>query len=107
MVASWLKNSPAYAYFQHSNEVQGRELQEAVSAELILLCENWFLSPRVWTSFSATKQAAIIDAYDNTRELLSGQYGWHDRTDDTPWFEYLNLGNRRQINLFRYNKTVF
>lgn len=107
MVASWLRNSPAYAYFQHFNEVQGRELQEAVSAELILLCENWFLNPKVWESFSSAKQAAITDAYDNTRELLSGQYSWHDRPDDTPWFEYLNLSNRRQINLFRYNKTVF
>ncbi len=107
MMASWLRDSAAYAYFQHFNEVQGHELQEAVSAELILLCENWFLSPKVWKSFSSAKQAAITDAYDNTRELLSGQYGWHDRPDDTPWFEYLQLSNRKQINLFRYNRAVF
>ena len=106
MVASWLENSAADTYFRHFNEVQGEELQAAVSAELILFCENWFLNPRIWGSFSQAKQAAIIAAYDNMGELQTGQYIWRDRADRTPWFEYLNLGNRHQINLFRYNKAT-
>lgn len=78
-----------------------------MSAELIVFCENWYINPKIWRSFSRTRQAAIIDAYDNVDELVAGRYGWLDRQDETPWFEYLNLGNRRQINLFRYNRAIF
>ena len=107
MVASWLRNSIAENYFQHFNEVQGEELQAAVSAELIIFCENWYLNPKIWRSFSRAKQAAIIDAYNNFAELQTGRYIWSDREDKAPWFKYLNLSNRHQINFFRYNKVIF
>ena len=107
MVASWLRNSAAERYFHHFNNVQGEELQAAVSAELVIFCENWFLNPRIWRSFSRAKQTAIIEAYNNIAELHAGRYTWQDREDGAPWFEYLNLSNRHQINFFRYNKAIF
>ena len=107
MVASWLRNSGAEAYFRHFNGAQGTELQAAVSAELILLCENWFLNPRVWGSFSRAKRSAIIEAFNNLEDLRTGRYVWRDRADESSWHEYLNLGNRHQINLFRYNRAIF
>ena len=107
MVASWLRNSVAENYFRHFNEIQGDELQAAVSAELIIFGENWYLNPRIWRSFRRAKQDAITDAYNNFAELQAGRYVWHDREDGRPWFEYLYLSNRHQINFFRYNKAVF
>ncbi len=106
MVASWLATSAAETYFKHFKEVQGKELQAAVSAELIMFCENWYLNPRVWESFSQTRKSAIAAAYDNMTNLASGEYVWRDRADGMPWFEYLNLSNRHQLNLFRYNRAA-
>ena len=106
MVASWLATSAAETYFKHFKEVQGEELQAAVSAELIIFCENWYLNPRVWESFSQTRKSAIAAAYDNLADLWSGEYVWRDRPDGIPWFEYLNLRNRHQLNLFRHKKAA-
>jgi len=106
MVASWLATSAAETYFKHFKEVQGEELQAAVSAELIIFCENWYLNPRVWESFSQTRKSAIAAAYDNMTDLWSGEYVWRDRPNGMPWFEYLNLRNRQQLNLFRHKKTA-
>ncbi len=103
---SWLEGSAAETYFTHVNEVQGSELEAAISAELILFCENWFLRPKVWEGYGATKRDAIWEAYNNVNEMLSGQYMRWDRNPKKPWYEYLKLGNRHQINLFRYDQSV-
>ncbi len=105
VLASWLDGSQAQFYFQYLRSVQGRELEEAVSAELILFSENWFLSPSVWNAYGAKKQEAILTAFANFPEMLSGQYSWLDRKESTPWYEYLNVPNRHQLNLFRYNQA--
>ena len=107
VLASWLDGSPAATYFKHLEEVQGKELEAAVSAELILFCENWFLSPQVWNGYGQKRRQAILNAYDNILELVSGQYPWMDRSDRTPWHKYVKLPNRHQINVFRYDQSAF
>ena len=102
ILTSWLEGSPAELYFQHLRTTQGRELEAAVSAVLILFSENWFLNPRVWTAYGTKKQEAILTAFNNFSEMLSGQYSWLNKSEGTPWYEYLNLPNRHQLNLFRY-----
>lgn len=106
VLASWLRGSHAANYFMHLKEVNGKELEAAVSAELIYFCENWFLNPRVWDSYNREKQDAIVSAYNNIPELISGQYAWRDKKERAPWYEYMNIPNRHQINLFRYDKSV-
>ena len=105
VLASWLEGSQAQLYFQHLSTTQGRELEEAVSAELILFSENWFLSPRVWDAYGTKKQEAILTAFGNYSEMLEGRYSWLDKEESTPWYEYLKVPNRHQLNLFRYNQA--
>ena len=105
VLASWLEGSQAQLYFQHLSTAQGRELEEAVSAELILFSENWFLSPRAWDAYGTKKQEAILTAFGNYSEMLEGRYSWLDKKESTPWYEYLNVPNRHQLNLFRYNQA--
>ena len=107
VVASWISNSWAAQFFSHLREAHGRELEEAVSAELILFCENWFLHPKVWNSFSNTKRKAILDSYDNIDRLMEGSYQWQDKRPSTKWHAHINVPNRHQLNLFRYNESVF
>ncbi len=105
VLVSWLEGSHAHLYFNHIRTAQGKELEEAVSAELILFSENWFLSPKVWTAYGAKKQEAILTAFANFSEMQSGQYSWLDKKESTPWYDYLNVPNRRQLNLFRYKQA--
>ena len=105
VLISWLEGSQSEKYFEHLRTTQGKELEAAVSAELILFSENWFLSPRVWAAYGAKKQEAILSAFNNLREMQSGQYSWLDKGDKTPWYEYLKIPNRHQLNLFRYNRA--
>lgn len=105
VLISWLEGSQAEFYFQHLRTTQGRELEAAVSAELILFSENWFLNPKVWTGYGARKQEAILTAFDNFSRMLSGQYSWLDKSESTPWYEYLKIPNRHQLNLFRYDQS--
>ena len=79
VVASWLKGSSAEKYFDHFKNASGKELEAAVSAELICFCENWFLSPRAWESYGGTKREAILSAYKNLTELQLGKYRWADK----------------------------
>ena len=102
ILTSWLKGSHAETYFEHIHAAQGRGLEEAVSAELILFSENWFLNPKVWGAYGIKKREAILTAFTNFEELMSGQYNWLDKSDKTPWYEYLKIPNRHQLNLFRY-----
>ena len=104
---SWITGTVGDQCFSHLREVNGRELEEAVSAELIRFCENWFLHPKVWTSFSKTKQDAILRSYDNIDRLIQGPHQWHDKSPNTKWYEHIDLPNWHQINLFRYNESVF
>ena len=107
VVASWLKGSVAENYFAHFNKINGRELQAAISAELIYFGENWFLHPKVWASYGNTKQNAIVTSYNNVAELVTGTYKWWDRDEKIEWHEYIKVNNRHQLNLFRYNESVF
>ena len=74
VVASYLKNSVAETYFSHFGKTNGRELQAAISAELIYFGENWFLHPKVWAAYGKTRREAIADAFNNVEELLMGKY---------------------------------
>ena len=105
VVASWLDGSSAGRWFDHLRGVSGRELQAAVSAELILFCENWFLHPTVWASYSRTKKEAIAAAFDNFMELQLGKYDLHSE-NNVQWYDARGLGNRYQIDLFNYNESV-
>lgn len=106
IVASWLNESSASHYFQHFKEVAGKELEAAVSAQLIGFCENWFLSPRVWGSYHDPKKDAIVSAYTNIERLFAGRYKWVQRGKRT-WYEFMDIPNRHQINLFKYDPSVF
>ena len=102
-----LKNSSAQKFFEHFLTLSGKELEAAISAELIFFDENWFLNPNVWESYGTKKQDAILEAYDNFTELLSGKYNWMDKKDNAQWHEYLGISNRQQLNLFRYDASSF
>ena len=106
VLVSWLQGSQAERYFNHIREVQGRELEAAISAELILFSENWFLRPAIWEGYGQKKQEAIVVAYNNFEQMLSGGYNWLDKPTNTPWYEYLEVPNRHQINLFSYNPSA-
>ena len=106
VLMSWLDGSGAETYFTHFKNVAGRELEAAASAELIQFCERWFLRPRVWEAYNEEKQRAILTAYDNVAELMSGRYRWSDR-GKLPWCEYAGVPNRHQLNLFRYDPSIF
>ena len=107
VLASWVKGSSAENYFRFLNEVDGKELQAAVSAELICFCENWFLHPKVCASYSGTRQKAILSAYDNVPDLLSSSFHWRNTGDQVKWFDHMKIPNRHQINLFRYDRSIF
>ena len=107
VVTSWIKGSLSGQFFAHLNEVNGRELEEAISAELILYCENWFLHPKVWDSLSRTRRNAILGAYDNIDQLMTESIHWQSKKPSTRWHEHINLTNRHQLNLFRYNASAF
>ena len=106
IVASCLTDSTAPSNFSHFREVNGRELEAAVSGELILFGENWFVHPKVWDSYNSNKRAAILSASDNIEELSTGAYGWRKRRPDEPWYKFLKIPNRHQLNLFQYNPSV-
>ena len=103
VVASWLKGSLAQDYVRHLVDTDGRELQAAVSAELIHFCENWFLHPAIWDAYGTKKQQAILKAYDNLMDLQLGKYTWLAR-GTKPWYDYLGIPNRHQLNLFSYGQ---
>ena len=106
VLLSWLEGSNAEAFFTHFNNIAGKELEAAVSAELILFCERWLLSPKVWNGYNEDKRRAILDAFDNGPKLLSGGYRWIDRGKQ-PWHEFAGVPNRHQLNLFRYDPIIF
>ena len=105
VLMSWLEGSNAEAFFAHFKNAAGRELEAAVSSELILFCERWFLKPKVWCAYNEDKQQAILNAFNNLPHLMSGKYRWSDRGKQ-PWYEYADVPNRHQLNLFRYDHTV-
>lgn len=106
IIASCLTDSTAPNKFSHFREVNGRELEAAVSAELILFGENWFVHPKVWDSYSFKKKESILRAFDNSEELATGGHGWRLRKPDEPWYKFLQIPNRHQLNLFQYNPSV-
>ena len=106
VLMSWLEGSMSEDYFAHFRNLSGKELEAAVSAELIVFCERWFLSPKVWEAYNEEKQRAILIAYDNIQELMTGKFRWSDRGKQL-WYEYMGVPNRHQLNLFRYNPNVF
>ena len=106
LAISWVKGNGGDKYFSHFRDLNGRELEEAVSAELIVFCENWFLHPKVWKSFSRTKQNAVLSSYDNTDQLMRGSYQWHGKKQKSTWYDAIGITNRHQINLFKYDESI-
>ena len=104
VLVSWLKGSAAQRYFTHLIELQGRELEAAISAQLILFHENWFISPLAWKGYGKRKQEAVLNAYYNFDKMLTGGYSYLDTDQKIPWYEHLDLPNRHQINLFAYDQ---
>lgn len=107
VVVSWIMDSGAERYFEHFKTTEGKELEAAASAELLFFCENWFLHPLVWQSYGRHKKAAVVTAYSNFEEMWRGDYRWSDRNPKIPWYKYLKLHNRHQVNLFRYDENLF
>lgn len=62
VLCSCLKGSFAETYFLHIKEAYERELEVAVSAQLIQFCERWFLNPKVWDEYNKAKREAILIA---------------------------------------------
>ena len=106
IIASCLTDSTAPSFISHFREVNGRELEAAVSGELIIFGENWFVHPKVWDSYNSKKRAAILSAFDNFEKLSSGGYAWRKRKPDEPWYKFLKMPNRHQLNLFQYNRSA-
>lgn len=107
VVVSFLKGSQAEHYFSYLKSLNGRELTAAISADLILFCENWFLHPKIWKSYGSTKQKAIATAFDNFYELHTGKYNSQDIDKKEKWHAYTYIPNRHQINLFIYDESKF
>ena len=102
VVISYIKGSYAENYFSHIQGSTGIDLQEAVSAELLVFCENWFIHPAVWKSFGLKRQKAMQETYDNFDKIIVGEYNYKNRRKNVKWYEFLGITNRHQINLFRY-----
>ena len=102
VVASYIEGSIARDFFDHIRHANGAELQQAVSAELLMFCENWFINPVVWEKYGNKRQRAISEVYDNIGGLLSGRYRWENKTENEKWYEFLGINNRQQINMFSY-----
>ena len=102
VIASYVGNSEAERYIGHIATTNGAELQAAVSTEIILFGENWYISPSVWEAYGPKRQAAILAAYDNFDELIAGDYNYSAKEPSQPWYDFLGVPNRHQINLFRF-----
>ena len=91
-------------YFEHITKSQGKELEAAVSADLILFAENWFLNPKVWRAYGARKREAIRKAHNNSDTLYGDGEGyyWSNKKANMPWWEHLKVPNRHQLNLFHH-----
>ncbi len=102
VIASYVGNSEAERFFGHIATTNGTELQAAVSAEIILFSENWYINPFVWDAYGQKRQQAILTAYDNFDELMAGDYDYAAKEPRQPWYDFLGVPNRHQINLFRF-----
>ena len=102
VVASYIEESTSERFFNHIEKANGAELQQAVSAELLMFCENWFINPKIWEIYGKKRQEAIKKTYDNVDGLLDGRYRWANKRKNDTWYEHLEIGNRQQVNLFRY-----
>ena len=102
VIVSYVASSEAETFFQHIATANGAELEAAVSAEIILFSENWYLNPSVWDAYGEKRQKAILSAYDNFEQLITGKYYYRDKHQSQPWYEFFGLPNRHQINLFRF-----
>ena len=102
VVISYLKGSYAENYFSHIQGSNGTDLQEAVSAELLVFCENWFIHPAVWKSFGLKRQKAMQETFDNFDKIIEGRYDYKNKRKNVKWYEFLGITNRHQINLFRH-----
>ena len=94
-----IRNSLSERFHRHIIQANGKALEEAVSANLILFSENWIVNPAIWDRYGQERQEAITEAYNNFPELLAAKYTF---TDSGPWWEQCGISNRHQINLFRY-----
>ena len=102
VVISYVQGSYAENFFSHIKGANGADLQEAISAELLVFCENWFIHPAVWRSFSGKRQTAFQQTYDNFEQLVTGEYDFRKKRKNVKWHEFLGITNRHQINLFRH-----
>ena len=102
VVISYVQGSYAENYFSHIPGASGADLQEAISAELLVFCENWFIHPTVWNSLGRKRQQAIQDTFNNFDKILTGEYDYRNRKKTAKWHEFLGITNRHQINLFRH-----
>ena len=100
VIASYIGGGSGEKFFNHLRDLNGKSLAEAVSAELILFCENWFINPQVWESFSDQKKGAITETYNNLDDMIMAKFNYEDRPRKEKWYEFLDLTNRHQINLF-------
>ena len=101
VIFSYVDNSAAEQFFPHIATANGSELEAAVSAEIILFSENWYINPSVWEAYGQKRQQAILTAYDNFDELIVG-INYDLKPPTQPWYDFLQLPNRHQINLFRF-----
>ena len=102
VIASYVGNSEAERFFGHIATTNGAELQAAVSAEIILFSENWYINPSVWDAYGQKRQQAILTAFDNFDELIAGDYDYAAKEHRQPWHDFLGVPDRHQINLFRF-----
>ena len=102
VIVSYVSNSGAERFFQHIATANGEELEGAVSAEIILFSENWYINPSAWDAYGQKRQQAILTTYDNFYELIAGDYDYALQPPTQPWYDFLRVPNRRQINLFRF-----
>ena len=101
VIVSYVDNSEAQSFFQHIATANGAELEAAVSAEIILFSENWYINPSAWDAYGPKRQQAILAAYGNFDQLIEGDYDYSLRPTTQPWYDFLRVPNRHQINLFR------
>ena len=102
VIVSCLQGSYIENRFSHIQGANGADLEEAISAELLLFCENWFIHPAVWRRFGSRRRESIQETFDNFDQLIEGGYDFRERGKNMKWHEFLGITNRHQINLFRH-----
>ena len=98
------KSSEMQKTIQQFESLNGKALEQMVSALVLDTCENIAISPAAWDAFGSKRQSAILDRFGTEQSDI----GFGSREQIEKWngehFQEIRKSptNPRQLNLFRY-----